>query len=200
MRKIGLCGQSGSGKGTVASLFSAYGVPSLDTDAIYHDLTAHPGVCVSEIASVFGDGVLNADGSLSRPALAGLVFSRSPQLLPMLNTIAHKQIRREVLALCDRFEAEGKRAVLIDAPLLFESGFDALCDTVIGVVAAPSLRLVRIMARDHITEEMALSRMKTQLPEEELRRRCDFIIENNGSVDNLRPQVEKIIKIIDTGE
>ena len=92
MKVIGLCGGSGSGKGTVANIFSSYGIPNIDTDAVYHDLVSNKTPCLDAIVSEFGTVVLNSEGFLNRKKLAEIVFSNTEDdsKIQVLNRISHK--------------------------------------------------------------------------------------------------------------
>ena len=133
MLTIGLTGPSGAGKGTLASLFAVYGIPSIDTDAVYHALLVPPSDCLRELAERFGDGILSSDGTLDRKALAALVFAPGHEAdLADLNTITHRHVLSEVRRVLDMYREQGKPAVLVDAPQLFESGFDVECHHVLS--------------------------------------------------------------------
>lgn len=191
MRVFGICGGSGSGKSTVSLILSRFGAYVLDADRIYHELVDAPSPCVSALADAFGTQILLSDGSLDRRALSRIVFfgEDAAHRLRRLNEIAHAfvkdEIRRRIGALDD---TEG-RFVIIDAPLLFESGLDRDCDAVIGVVADDDVRIERMTRRDAISVEEAKGRMKSQLSNTELYRLCDFCIENNGDVETLTERV-----------
>lgn len=199
MRVIGLCGGSGSGKGTVALLFKEYGFASVDTDELYHKITSYISPCLSELISAFGSDIVR-DGRLYRPALREKVFFDGDNSgeLALLNAITHKHIRAETEALIRKYEKDGAFAVLIDAPLLFESGFDNLCTSVIAVVSDTELRVERIVRRDGIAREQAIRRINSQINDEILIQKSDYVIVNDGDLDTLRERVgavaEQILK------
>ena len=191
---IGLTGPSGAGKGTVASLFSRYGVPSIDTDRVYHGLLAPPSACLDELKARFGTEILHADGTLNRGALATRVFSEGHgEDLEDLNRITHRHILAKTRDILAAYEAEGCSAVLVDAPQLFESGFDRECDRVLSVLAPFELRLSRIMARDGISEEGARARLAVSHTDEFFRKRSDAVMLNNGSVDSMDTEVRRLL-------
>ena len=196
---IGLCGRSGSGKGYVSDVFAALGVPAIDTDAVYRDLSGPadvPSACMQELSRAFGEKILNPDHSLNRRAMAAIVFAADgAEARNTLNRITHAHILRETRRLAERYAKEGYRFVLIDAPLLFESGFDEFCRYTVCVTAPDSICIERIMSRDGVTEEEARRRLSAQIPLEELTRRCDYTVVNDGTVP-VRPQVEQIIQTI----
>ena len=196
---IGLCGRSGSGKGYVSGVFAALGVPAIDTDAVYRRLSGPadvPSACMQELSRAFGERILNPDNSLNRRAMAAIVFAADgAEARNTLNRITHAHILRETRRLAERYAKEGYRFVLIDAPLLFESGFDEFCRYTVCVTAPDSICIERIMSRDGVTEEEARRRLSAQIPLEELTRRCDYTVVNDGTVP-VRLQVEQIIQTI----
>ena len=194
----GLCGRSGSGKGYVCRIFEEMGIPSIDTDAVYRSLVtgggSNPSPCLTAIAEAFGAGVLNAAGDLNRQALADFVFARGAgACLQRLNAITHKYIKEATQRQIVFLEKAGYRAVLIDAPVLFESGFDKLCDVIFYVCAPDTVLIQRICARDGITEEQARRRLDAQMSDAELALRCDGVIRNDGFSD-VKVQVAKLTK------
>lgn len=189
MTIIGLSGGSGSGKTTAAAVMALLGAAVIDTDRVYRDLCVPGSPCLSELAGVFGKDILLQDGALDRKKLGALVFSDAAARL-RLNAITHAYIAEKTKRLIKEYDASGREAVIIDAPLLFESGFDAFCDITVGVTAPPDVRMARIIARDGLTVEQAEKRIASQLSDEELSRRCDFIIENRGTNEELVRAVE----------
>lgn len=198
---IGLCGNSGSGKGTVSRFFGKYGIPSIDADAVYHDLTNKDSELNRNLAAKFGIHVLNDDFSLNRRALAEVVFSdKSGNLLKDLNKMTHSWV---ISATEERIKAlteNGEKAVVFDAPLLFESGYNEKCDIIITVTASKEDKIKRIIKRDSIDESKALDRINSQLSEEFLVEHSDYVISNFGSVDDVDEQVKKIINNIFNSE
>lgn len=194
---IGLCGGSGSGKGAVSSCLASLGIPSIDTDKVYHELTSASSPCLDELRSEFGDAVIE-NGALSRKALADIVFSSDggKERLVRLNTIAHKHILDKVRELISEFEKKGIKTVVVDAPLLFESGFDKECDLTLAVIAEREVRISRIMARDNITYEEARRRIDSQASDKWLSENADRVIENNGDIASLCARVRMLIKEI----
>ena len=195
MTIIGLAGGSGSGKTTVSRLFSQYNVLPVNTDEIYHDLTSSNTPCLSSIVEEFGDRVLNDRGILDRKALGAIVFS-DPEKLGRLNTIAHYYVLCAVRDIISTAEGQGYIGVIVDAPLLFESGFDAECDVIVVVTAGREQRLKRITSRDGISVADATKRIENQLSDEFISSRADFIITNNGTLDDLKKQVECVVDSI----
>ena len=195
MKVLGMCGGSGAGKGYVCQCFAAHGIPSIDTDAVYHSLTDRSSPCTAELKAYFGSSVLHGDGSLNRTALAAIVFAPDGgEKLKKLNEITHKYIKTETEKEIERHRQAGAPAVIVDAPALFESGFDRMCDRVIGVFAPREKRIERILRRDGITRERAEARLAKQIPDAELQARCHYCIFNGG--EDVERQVEAIISDI----
>ena len=193
MTIIGLCGGSGSGKGTVARFFDEYGIPSIDADAVYRDITKPGADLVRKLGLTFGGSVIDENGGLNRVELSKIVFDpANKQLLDKLNKITHEFIIEETMVRIETFELEGVEFVVFDAPLLFESGFDKKCDIIISVLADKDIRVERIIARDNITADKAKARIASQLSDEFLIERSDYVIYNNGSEQELMAEVASI--------
>ena len=188
MKVIGLCGGSGSGKGTVSKIFAEIGIPSIDTDAVYREMTLSDSPCMRELRDEFGDEVVNSQGGLDRARLASIVFN-DPSKLEKLNKIAHSFILDETRRRLAAYNDEGFSAVIVDAPVLFESGFDNECDEIICVVADRDIRTDRIMSRDRITRDAAEKRIASQMPDEILISKCNQVIYNNSDIESLREQI-----------
>lgn len=190
--KIGLCGRSGSGKGYVAKVFTSFGACHIDTDAVYRELLlprdGKMSECLSELSAAFGRDIVGEDATLDRKTLAQIVFS-DKEKLALLNSITHKYILNETV---NRIERTDAPFVLIDAPVLFESGFDKYCDAIVGVVADDELCIERIIARDGIDRTSAERRLANQLSVREIVSRCDFTIVNDDKTE-IRPAVKQIL-------
>ena len=202
IRVVGLCGRSGSGKGFVSECFARNGIPVIDTDAVYHSLVmcGRRTDCLMEIAEAFGEAVVTPEGTLDRRALGAIVFApENAHLLKTLNAIAHKHILQETKTRMASLAASGAPSVIIDAPLLFESGFDGMCHVKLCVCAPMKVQIARICARDSITEAAARMRLRAQMSEGELRRLCDAVIINDGVAD-VEGQVQEIIRAFSLSE
>ena len=197
MKVIGLCGGSGSGKSLVCSIFNELDIICIDADRVYHDMISSDSECSKELISVFGDEIA-AEVGINRARLRELAFL-SKDNLELLNSITHKHILKQTRLMISNVRATtDSKAVIFDAPLLFESGFDKECDITVCVIADDETRINRIIERDSITIDAAKARIRAQIPNDELVRKCDYSIENNSSVDVLRKRVLEIKhKIID---
>ena len=194
MKVIGMCGGSGSGKGVACSFFAELGIRIIDTDKVYHTITSSDTECMKELSSVFGTAIIE-NGKLNRKALADIVFS-SRDRLKLLNSITHKHILSEVRRIINRYQKEGATGVIVDAPLLFESGFDKECDATLAICASTETRISRIIKRDNISKEMAIKRIQSQKRDEWLKMTCDYYIDNDSTTDNLKSEVYEIAKKI----
>nr|MDD6335137.1 dephospho-CoA kinase [bacterium] len=181
MRVIGIVGGIGSGKSTVAGYFAARGVPVLDADAIYHELTLPGEACWQALVAAFGRGILAPDGELDRPALAKVVFADDKQRAH-LNEITHPIVRREIVRRLELLRRSGTKWALIDAPLLYEGGLDSLCDQVWGVFAPMETRIARVMQRSGLTREQVIGRMNSQMADDQLAERVNHRIDNGGTL------------------
>lgn len=192
---IGLCGGSGAGKGTVCEIFLRYGIPSVDTDAVSKKLMQKGFKCYEEVADAFGSRILDENGDIIRKKLAEYIYSDT-SMKKRLEEITHRHIIGYTLERFDEFYKDGAEYVIADAPLLFESGMDKICYKTVGVIADEEIRIGRIMQRDNITREFAEKRIKAQLTSEELKNRCDIIIENNSDLEQLEKNVRAAINEI----
>ena len=191
MLKIGLTGPTGSGKSTVTALMRQWGgIEILDADVIAHEVM-ESDACKAALAAAFSPAVLTPAGALDRRTLAAVVFS-DPARLRRLGEISYPPI----LAECEKRMEEasrvrGVRACVLDAPTLFESGGDALCDVLVSVVTPRAIRLQRILQRDGITVEAAEARMKNQHEDFFYTYRAHFVIENSSDLAHLRQETER---------
>ncbi len=195
---LALTGTTGAGKGVVSAYLQTHGIPVLDTDRVSHIVYAPGQPCLSALVETFGAELLRADGSLDRAALAALVFGEPDETLraeklTALNRIAHHYI----LAYCRDWlktqKTAGHRAACIDAPQLFESGFDRECDYIIGVTAETETRIARIMARDGITRDTAEKRIRAQHDDAFFAARCHVTVENNSTPEAMYPALDAIL-------
>lgn len=176
----GLTGQSGAGKTTVSRAFSDCGFYVIDCDIVARRVTEAGTESARSLERQFPE--FFDDGVLNRRRTAELLFSDS-ELLCRYNAaifpFINDAIEREIAAA----EKSGEKLILLDAPTLFEAGADRLCDTVAGITAETELRVRRITARDGISEQQARARIASQHSEEFFRERCEYIIENNGTLE-----------------
>ena len=173
---IGITGGTGCGKTTLLNQIRELGGLVLDCDAIYHRLLQTDTAMLCAIEARFS-GVVE-DGALNRKKLGSIVFADEQALLD-LNAITHAAVKQDVLR---QLEANPQLAA-IDAIGLFEGELAELCDVTVAVTAPEEQRVLRLMQRDGISEEYARKRIGAQHDEAWFRQRCDFVLENDGSID-----------------
>ena len=197
MKIIGLCGGSGSGKSEVCSFIISLGIPVIDADAVYHEITSKEGQCLEQLRLEFGDEIISC-GALDRKALSKIVFeSGEPKkIFARLNSITHPYVLSSIEDSLRKYECEGKEFCFVDIPLLFESGFDERCDYTVAVLADTEIRISRIVERDKITEENAKARIESQIDNETLRPLTDYQLINNSDKEKLRRSVSELLEKI----
>lgn len=191
MKIIGLTGGSGAGKGYISEIFSRMGIECLDTDQVSRSVCQPGTPCLAELCHTFGEGILHPDGSLDRKGLAALAFADAEKLL-CLNQITHHYILDACRTWLEQKKRAGAAAAVIDAPQLFESGFDRECDCTAAVIAPLETRIERIIQRDGLTREQALLRLSRQHTDEYFSAHCDYII-MNGPGDDPEVQIRNMM-------
>ena len=192
IKVIGLTGQTGAGKSTVSEVFQRHGFAVINADLVAREVVAPGTPCLAEIFAVYGDAVKAPDGSLDRSATARIVFADKEEL-SRYNAIIFPYINKAVGERIARIEKDGAEDVLLDAPTLFESKADQLCDAVVSVTAPEEMRLTRIMERDHLNEEDARRRMNAQLSEEFFLSHSTYAICNDQGLDALDAAAEDVV-------
>ena len=191
MQVIGITGLTGSGKSSAMRALEASGALLMDCDALYHKLLKESEALKKDLKERFPSVVSGEE--VDRKKLALQVFS-DEQALADLNAISHRHIMIAVREALRRFAMEGGKLAVIDAVELFSSGADALCDYTVAVVASEETRRKRIMARDGISASDALKRIRAQKAEEYYRRRCTYVINNDGTEEALREKMNQLLK------
>lgn len=157
---IGLTGQSGAGKSTAARLFEENGFAVINADALVRSIYETNPACLRAVAASFGEDIVRADGTLDRALLAERVFSSAGNTA-LLGALVHPFVLAETLRLLKNV----KGCAVLDAPQLFESNIDVICDRIVSVTADEDVRVRRIIARDGIDEAQARQRVAAQLGE-----------------------------------
>ncbi|MDW7675505.1 MAG: dephospho-CoA kinase [Bacillota bacterium] len=191
MHIIGLTGGIASGKSTVSKYLAALGANIIDADIIAREIVV-PGLPAwQEILQHFGTGILERDKSLNRKELGKIIFS-DPIKRRQLDAIMLPKIRERINQLLAEYLAAEAQVVVIDAPLLFETGMEKIVDETWVVYVPPQLQRTRLMTRDGITEEAARQRLASQMPIEEKRKLAHRVIDNSGDISHTYCQVKKI--------
>jgi dephospho-CoA kinase len=185
---LGLTGSIGMGKSTVARMFADEGVPVFDADAAVHRLQGPQGVLVAGIEALF-PGTTDAQG-VNRSSLAERVLAE-PEALKRLEALVHPAVALERAAFLSANEAAP--VVVLDIPLLFETGGAGLVDKIAVVSADPEIQRLRTLAREGMTPEKFLRILGHQMPDSEKRARADFVIPTDCSLDETRASVRRIL-------
>ncbi len=194
MYLIGLTGGIGSGKSTVSNMLKSNGEHIIDADKIAREITKDGAAAVSQLARIFGNEILIKEGVLDRKKLADIVFS-DPDKKKELDTFMMIRIVSDINIELERLSKE--RRVFLDAPLLFESGLDSICDEIWSVFTDMDTRIERIIERDGIKKNQVTDRIKSQMPDEDKVAKSQVTIDNNGSIENLRETVMMQLKNLD---
>lgn len=189
---LGITGGSGCGKTTVSKILSENGVDVVDCDLVTRKIVEPNEPALREIEDTFGNEYLNSDKTLNRKKLAGLVFN-SPESLLKLNKIMHKYVEEYINLYIQNSTYD---IVGIDAAALIESGINKKCDYLLCVLANKDLRLQRIINRDNLSQDEALSRINAQKNDEFYIEKSDYIVYNNGNIDEINEQIIKILNEI----
>lgn len=189
MLKVGLTGGIGAGKSEVSRLLVRRGAVLVDADRIAREVVEPGTPGLASVVETFGPGILAADGTLDRPALGAIVFA-DPDRLAALNALVHPLVAARSAEL---ERAAGPDAIVVhDVPLLAENGLAPLYDLVVVVDAAPETQLDRLVRLRGMTERDARARMAAQATREQRLAVADLVVDNDGPLDDLEPQVRRI--------
>jgi dephospho-CoA kinase len=190
----GITGTIGTGKSTVAAMFAERGAYIIDYDVIAHQVIEPGKPAWQQIVDSFGKDLLNEDQTIDRKKLAPIVFN-NPEKLQKLDSIVHPAIAEEVQRLIDERKRINPDGLIIeDIPLLLEAGPEiahAVVDKIIVIYCSPEIQFERLISRG-MSEEDAKSRIKNQIPVQEKTKYADFVINNDGSLEETRKQVQNI--------
>ena len=191
MMKIGLTGGIGCGKSTVTNAFKEKGIVIIDADKIAREVVKPNSLALNEIAQVFGDGVIQIDGSLNRAMLKEHVFSDSEKL-KQLEAILHPKIKRAIQQAMRDSEAFVATSpyVIVDIPLLIEKNYNALFDEIVVVDCLPEQQIERVLQRDTMSLDIVKSIIAKQIKREERLKHADVVLDNSSTKVNLLQQVD----------
>ncbi|MCQ4159788.1 dephospho-CoA kinase [Roseomonas sp. GC11] len=191
MTVLGLTGGIGMGKSTAAATFRRHGVPVFDADAAVHALQGRGGRAVAPVAAAFPDTV--RDGAVEREALRRAVLG-NPEALRRLERIIHPLVRAEERRFLARARRAGRRLVVLDIPLLFETKGEARCDAVVVVSAPAAVQRARVLRRGGMTPERLAAILARQTPDAEKRRRADHVIRTGLSLAHARRAIRRLLE------
>ena len=199
MRKVGLTGGIASGKSTVSGMFRALGVPVIDADVIAREVVAPGSRALEAIVDAFGEEILTEEKGLNRAGLGEIVFS-DPAKKKVLEGILHPEIIAEQDRRLRELEREGRTPVaVVDAAVMIESGSWKRFDSLVVVDCDESQQIGRLRLRNGMNEEEAVRRVNAQMPLSEKVKYADHVIDNRGSIDDTRKQVEELMKLLSRG-
>ena len=181
---LGLTGSIGCGKSSLSTIFSEKNIDIIDADIIAREIYEDEKL-LQKIYNIFGTDIKNNNGSLNRKALGRIVFNNNEKLI-QLNELTHPVIRQSVIEQIDYYNNLNKEIVILDAALLIESNYLDFIDKLLVVTCNENIQIKRIKNRDNCSNEEALSRIKSQMSQENKVKYADYIIDNSGTIDDLR--------------
>lgn len=188
MKVIAVTGGIGSGKSVVLNAFKALGADVESADTVSHRIMLKGGKAYDEVLKAFSGDILDESLEINRKKLASIVFSDEKKL-SLLNSISHRIIYNE---LSDFVSKSEKEVVCLEIPLLFSAHCPINLDLKIGVLADKEIRIERIIKRDNCKREDAILRIKNQVSDEEIQKKADVVIFNNGNIDDVCDKVKEI--------
>lgn len=189
---LGLTGNIGCGKSSLSKILMQNNIDVIDADIISRNIFEDKEL-LNLVFENFGENIKNLDGSLNRKALGNIVFN-DDQKLVILNGLTHPKIKEKILSKINEIRNIGKSLVVIDAALLIEGGYLDILDKLIVITCKESIQISRIQLRDNLTKEQALSRMNSQMSQDEKIKYADYIIDNSGDTNNLKHKAEELIR------
>lgn len=195
MLVLGLTGSIGMGKSTTGAMFQAEGVPVYDSDAAVHALYATGGAAVAPVEAAFPGVVV--DGAIDRARLSARVVG-DPEALAKLEAIVHPLVGAHRIGFFEKAQAEGHEIVVLDIPLLFETGGEKKVDKVVVVSAPADVQRARVLARPEMTPEKFEAILARQTPDADKRARADFVIETGEGLEHARDQVRDVLTLLRT--
>jgi len=201
MISIGLTGNVGSGKSTVARIWKQErGALLIDADQIGRSVLQPGSRCLARLVQRFGKEILLPDGSLNRREMAGIAFS-AKENLEALNSIVHPEIIRKINGQLQEARSQGAGAVVVDAALIFEFGFERCLDVVVAVDAPREIKIERMLAKGKINRETLEKILDAQLPADGLKAKADHVLDNSADEESLRESaLELFDRLVNKGE
>lgn len=189
---LGLTGGIATGKSTADTILREQGIPIIDADLIAHQLMLPNEKNYEAIVNKFGKEILSLDQTIDRKKLGEIVFNDKMKLT-LLNEITHPNIVAEIKRQMSKFRQDHAAIVVLDIPLLFEGKLENLCDGVLLISASKQIQMHRLMVRNNLSEKQAASRIASQMSLIEKKNLADYVIENNGSVAELRKKIAAVL-------
>ena len=195
MLKVGLTGSIGCGKSSLSNILKKYDIPIIDADIKGREIYENKEL-LRDIEKNFGSSVINKDGTLNRKNLGKIVFNDDYKL-EKLNSLTHPVIQNMIKDDLNKYEKFGKKIAVVDAALLIEAGFMNMLDTLVVITCSEEVQLQRVVLRDNCSEEDAMGRIKSQMPQDEKVKYAEFVVDNSGTIEHLEKEAEKLIKSLE---
>ncbi len=189
---LGLTGSFGSGKSTVARIFRSFGAKIIDADKIAHTVIKPRTKVYEKIINNFGKDILKRNKTIDRDKLSKIVFSNK-HLVKELNSIVHPEVIRVIK---QKIKTSSKRVIVLDAPLLIEAGLGKIVDKLIVVTVTKEKRIDRICKKTNLSRPDILKRIEAQISLRNKIRLADFVIDNSGTVENTKKQIQVIRRLL----
>ena len=189
---LGITGTFGSGKSTVANMFKSFGAELIDADKIAHRIIRPGSGIYKKIIKAFSRSILKKNKSIDRKKIAKVVF-KDKKLLQKLNRIIHPEVIRMIK---NQIKASSRKIIVLDAPLLIETGLKGIVDKLIVVGIHKKKQIERALKKAKLSEADILKRIKAQIPLKDKIRLADFVIDNSGSIGKTRKQVVSIRRLV----
>lgn len=194
MLVLGLTGNIGCGKSSVSTIFMENNIKIVDADIVARQIFDDKGL-LNEVFSTFGESIKNQDGSLNRRALGNIVFNDDQKLIA-LNNLTHPKIKQKILSQVEEYKNQGEKIVVIDAALLIEDDYIPYIQKLILITCREDIQINRIISRDNCTKEEAISRINSQMSQEDKKKFADYIIDNSNSFEELQEKVLELISVL----
>ena len=194
MLVLGLTGNIGCGKSSVSTIFMENNIKVVDADIVARQIFDDKNL-LNEVFSTFGKSIRNQDGSLNRRALGNIVFNDDEKLI-LLNNLTHPKIKQKILSKVEEYKNQGEKIVVIDAALLIEDDYIPYIQKLILITCRKEIQINRIIARDNCTKKEAISRINSQMSQEEKVKFADYIIDNSNSFEELQKKVLELISVL----
>lgn len=197
MKVLGITGPSGSGKTTLCGLIKEnYNSFIIDADVVAKTLSSNPETeYFKQMVNLFGNEILRDDVCLDRKKLASIIYNDGTKR-KALNSLTFKYVVDEITRQILELRNSEYEYIAIDVPLLYEAKMENICDSVIAVVADDEEKITRICVRDNVSREVARQRLDIQNSNEFFVKKADFVIHNDGAIDNLKKSIKEIIEKI----
>lgn len=188
---LGLTGNIGCGKSSVTNILREHNIDVIDADIVSREIFDDQSL-LEEVFKNFGDTIKNSDNTLNRKALGEIVFNSDEKLIK-LNSLTHPKIRKKIMDKVSTVKKYNKNIVVIDAALLVEGGYLDIVDKLLVITCKEEIQIERIQKRDNCGREEAVSRINSQMSQSEKVKYGDYIIDNSGTMAQLKDNIEKFI-------